>query len=366
LAYVGTYTNHGKGIYLFEVNPSTGALTQIKVFSGISNPSWLAIDPNKRFLYAANEDFSPPDDTVSSFSIDPSNGDLTLLNVASAQGIGPAHLSVHPSGKYVFVANYGSGNVAVLPVLGNGALGAATDVKQDADACVPGPCPVGPSTAQSQEAPKGSFAISGHDAPHAHMIQSDPAGNFVLVNDLGLDLTQIWKFNANTGTLSDPKTFPSSPGAGPRHFAFHPNGRWFYSLNEEASTLAFMIYDATTGSLSPISEISTLPARFRGTNFTSEVIVSADGRYVYAANRLHDTIAIFSIDGTGAPTLVEEESTLGDYPRNCNIDPTGKFLYVCNHRGDSITTFRIDGGGRHLKFTGEYTAVGSPAVIIFL
>ena len=169
-----------------------------------------------------------------------------------------------------------------------------------------------------------------------------------------------------TGTLSDPKTVASSLGAGPRHFVFHPNGRWFYSLNEEASTLAFMVYDATTGSLSPVSEISTLPAGFVGTNFTSEVIVSKDGRFVYALNRLHDTIAIFSIDGTGTPTLVGEESTLGDYPRNCNIDPTGNFLYACNHRADNITTFRVDGNGRHLKFTGKYTPVGSPAIIIFL
>jgi 6-phosphogluconolactonase len=373
-AYVGCYTPNGQGIYLFEMNPANGNLTQIKVFQGTDtplvstmNPSWLAFDPQKKYLYAGNEISNFGGTTsgaVSAFAVDRSNGDLTFLNSVSSQGSGPAHLSVDPSGRYVLVANYGGGNVAVLPIQSDGSLGNATDVKNDADVCTPSPCPVGPTRAQ--KAPPGSFAISGHDRPHAHMIQTDPAGNFVIVSDLGLDLTIIWKFDKATGTLSDPKTFPTSPGAGPRHFAFHPNGRWFYSLNEEASTLDFMIYDARHGSLQPVEEISTLPSKFVGTNFTSEVIVSPDGRFIYAANRLHDTIAIFAIDGTGAPRLIGEEWTRADYPRSCNIDPSGNFLFVCNHRGDSITTFRIDRGGRGLKFTDRYTPVGSPAVIVFL
>jgi 6-phosphogluconolactonase len=373
-AYVGCYTPNGQGIYLFELNPANGKLTQIKVFQGTDtplvstrNPSWLAFDPQRKYLYAGNEisDFGgTTNGAVSAFAVDRSNGDLTFLNSISSEGSGPAHLSVDPSGRYVLVANYGGGNVAVLPIQSDGSLGSATDVKNDADACGPSPCPLGPMRAQ--KAPPGSFAISGHDRPHAHMIQTDPAGNFVIVSDLGLDLTIIWKFNREAGTLSDPKTFPTSPGAGPRHFAFHPNGRWFYSLNEEASTLDFMIYDARRGSLEPVEEVSTLPSNFVGTNFTSEVIVSHDGRFIYAANRLHDTIAIFAIDGTGAPKLIGEEWTRADYPRNCNIDPSGNFLFVCNHRGDSITTFRIDGHGRRLRFTGQYTPVGSPAVIVFL
>src|SRR6266540_4198493 len=192
LAYVGTYTNHGEGVYLFRMDPRTGVLTQLKVFTGISNPSWLAIHPSKMYLYAVNENFTP-NDTVTAFSVNPFNGDISQINVVSSQGSGPAHLSVHPSGKYVLVANYGSGNIAVLPILANGALGGAVDVKNDADACVPGPCPVGP--VKAQKAPPGSFAISGHDAPHAHMVASDPAGKYVMVNDLGLDLTIIWKFD---------------------------------------------------------------------------------------------------------------------------------------------------------------------------
>jgi 6-phosphogluconolactonase (cycloisomerase 2 family) len=362
-AYVGTYTNHGQGIYLFHMNPSTGGLRQIKVFTGISNPSWLAIHPNKKYLYAANEDFSPPIDTISAFAIDQTNGDLSLLNMRSAEGYGPAHISVHPAGKHLLVSNYGSGDIAVLPINPNGSLGNATDARDDVDACVPA-CPVGPPNAA--KAPPGSFAISGHDAPHAHMIESDPNGNFVLVNDLGLDLTIIWKFDENSGTLSDPKTVPSSPGAGPRHFAFHPNGRWFYSLNEEASTLAFMIYNPNNGSLNPVAEISTLPPAFVGTNFTSEVILSHDGNFVYCANRLHDTIAIFEVLGNGLPKRIGEIWTRGDYPRNIAIDPTGQFMFACNHRGDAITSFRIEDGGSKLTFTGKYTPVGSPAIITFL
>ena len=374
LAYVGCYTPNGQGIYLFEVNPARGHLTQLKVFQGTDtplvstrNPSWLAFDPLKKYLYAGNEIANFGGTTsgaVSAFAVDQSNGDLTFLNSVSSEGSGPAHLSVDPSGRYVLVANYGGGNVAVLPIQSDGSLRNATDVKNDADACVPGPCPVGPTRAQN--APPGSFAISGHDSPHAHMIQTDPAGNFVIVSDLGLDLTISWKFDKAAGTLSDPKTFSSSPGAGPRHFAFHPSNPWFYSLNEEASTLDFMIYDATVGSLQSVEEVSTLPSNFVGTNFTSEVIISPNGRFIYVANRLHDTIAIFAIDGTGAPKLIGEEWTRADYPRHCNIDPSGNFLFVCNHRGDSITMFRIDSGGRRLRFTGQYTPVGSPAVIVFL
>jgi 6-phosphogluconolactonase (cycloisomerase 2 family) len=198
------------------------------------------------------------------------------------------------------------------------------------------------------------------------MIESSPDGKFVLANDLGLDRTIVWKFDSTSGTLSNPKSFPSSAGAGPRHFVFHPNGRWFYSLNEEASTLAFMTYNAAIGSLNAVAEVPTLPAAFVGTNFTSEVIISKDGKYLYCANRLHDTIAVFAIQANGVPQRLNEIATRGDYPRNIAIEPTGNFMYACNHRGDAITTFRILDGGSRLSFTGQYTPVGSPAIITFL
>jgi 6-phosphogluconolactonase len=378
LAYVGTYTPNGQGIHRFQVDLTTGALTQPKIFPSTTNPSWIAFDPTHNFLYAGNEisNFSgTTTGSVTAYSVNQSNGDLTALNTVTSGGSGPAHLSVDPLGKFVFVANYGGGNVAVIPIQANGSLANPTDVVNDTTACSPA-CALGPTHAA--KAPPGSFAISGHDAPHAHMIQADPAGNYVIANDLGLDLTIVWKLDRTTGKLTNHQKVPSSAGAGPRHFAFHPNGRWFYSINEEASTLTFMTYDAATGTLTPQTEISTLPRAFVGTNFTSEVIVSRDGRFVYGCNRLHDTVAIFAVDGSGRPALIGEEWTRGDYPRNCNIDPTGNYLYACNHRGDSVTIFRINDSGRnddgkhddghhgHLRFTGQYVPVGSPAVITFL
>ena len=376
LAYVGCYTPNGLGIYLFRVE-TNGDLTQLQVFTtpnpspysvSATSPSWLALDPAKNFLYAGNEIGNFAGGTtgaISAFKINKTNGELTFLNSVSSGGNGPAHHSVDPSGKFVLVANYGGGNVSVIPILGDGSLGPPTDVQQDVTTCTPAPCTMGPNNAA--KAPPGSFARSGHDRPHAHMIQTDPSGNFAISTDLGLDITIVWQFDRIEGRLLSPKTFPTSVGAGPRHFAFHPNGRWFYLLNEESSTLAFMNYDARNGSLSsPVSEISTLPKTFVGTNFTSELMVSPNGNFIYAANRLHDTIAIFTIDGSGRPELVGEEWTRGDYPRSFNIDPSGSFMYVCNQRSDAIVTFRIDGGGRNLTFRDQYTPVGNPAIIVFL
>jgi 6-phosphogluconolactonase (cycloisomerase 2 family) len=200
------------------------------------------------------------------------------------------------------------------------------------------------------------------------MIQSDPVGRFVLASDLGLDQILIWKFDAQKGTLSpnDPGVVALPPGDGPRHFAFHPNGQWLYSLQEEASTLVLFHYDSTRGVLAAKQSVSTLPAGFTGTSFTSEVMVSPDGRFVYAANRLHDTIAVFSVGAGGILTYSGEVSTQGDYPRSFDIDPTGNFLYACNQRSDAIATFYVNRNTGNLTFTGRYTPVGTPAAIIFL
>ena len=374
LAYVGCYTPNGLGICLFRVE-GDGALTPIKAFTtpnpsptsvSATNPSWLAFDPSKTHLYVANEidNFNGTSaGAVSAFSIDPANGHLTFLNTVSSEGAGPAHLSVHPSGTYVLVSNYGGGNCAVISILPDGSLGSATDVQADVNTCTRTPCQVGPTIAAN--APSGSFARSGHDAPHAHMIESDPAGNYAIATDLGLDIVIVWTFDRTTGRLLAPKTFPTSPGAGPRHFAFHPNGVWFYLLNEESSTLAFMRYNAATGSLQLIDEASTLPNGFVGTSFTSAIMVSQNGSFIYAANRLHDTIAIFKIGRNGRPELIDEEWTRGDYPRSFKIDPTGRYMYVCNQRSDAVTTFKVVGNGRRLRFANRYTPVGSPASIIF-
>lgn len=370
-AYAGTYSSpqgpegskgYGQGIYLFEMNPQTGALAQRQVFTDDSNPSWLALHPSRKYLYAANETNTfegLPSGSVSAFLVDRVTGRLARLNTVSSQGAGPAHLSVHPSGKYVLVANYAGGTLAVLPVQPNGGLGAATDVKKDQGS---------PGLAHASSASPGSFAISGHDRPHAHMVQSDPSGRFVLSTDLALDKIFVWRFDLQNGKLSpNEPPFVSLPsGDGPRHFTFHPNGRWVYSLQEESSTIAVFEYDGQAGRLSPKQTLSTLPKAFAGTNFTSEIVAAADGKFVYAANRLHDTIARFSVGAMGDLTYAGETWTRGDYPRSFSIDPSGNFLYTCNQRSDAIDVFMVNRETGDLAFTGQYTPVGTPAMLVFL
>jgi 6-phosphogluconolactonase len=371
LAFVGTYSSpqgpegakgRGQGIYVLGMDPGTGSLKQREVTVNGSNPSCLALANSKSCLYSANEvgNYGGANSgSVSAYAIDRSSGHLTLLNTVSSEGAGPAHLSIHPSGKYVLAANYAGGTVAVLPVQKSGQLGSATDVVQSQGV-------VGPERARS--APAGSFAISGHDKPHAHMIQADAGGRFVFASDLGLDRIFIWKFDVENGKLitHNPGSVAFPPGDGPRHFTFHPNGRWFYSLQEEGSTLVVFDYDSTRGILTEKQTLSSLPPGFAGTNFTSEVMVSADGKFLYAANRLHDSIAWFPISVTGTLAFGGEEWTRGDYPRSFSVDPTGNFLYSCNQRADAITAFRVNRNTGALSFTGKYTPIGTPSMMVFL
>jgi 6-phosphogluconolactonase (cycloisomerase 2 family) len=377
LAYVGTFSSplrdtlptqvdlppgNGRGIHLFRVERETGALTPAGVHEMGTSPSHLAVNAARTRLYSANETDRVGKDkegTVSAFAIGRDDGKLKLLNTVRSGGAGPTYLSIHPSGRFVLVANYFGGSIAVLPILDDGGLGEATDVKAPTGK-------VGPTTAT--HAAKGSFAISGHDRTHAHMIQADPAGRFVLHADLGLDRILVWKFDDSKGTLTanDPPAVALPPGDGPRHFHFHPNGRWLYSIQEEGSTVVRFDYDATTGRLTSRQTVSTLPAGFAGSNFCSEILVSADGRFVYAGNRLHDSIAIFSLGTDGALKYVGEEWTRGNYPRSFALDPTGAFLFCCNQRSDNVTVFRVDRKSGGLDFTGHYAPVGNPSCIAFL
>lgn len=365
-AFIGTYGPNGQGIYRVTLDPSSGRLSEAVLAAPAANPSWLTFDRTRQVLYACNEitDFNGgTTGSVSAYAVE-GGGNLRLLNTVSSGGGAPVHLSVHTGGRFAFVANYAGGNVAVLRLAPNGSLLGTSVVQADASACGAAACTLGPDHAQL--APPGSFAISGHDAPHAHMVQSDPAGRFVIANDLGLDRTIVWTFDSANGLLLNPRTTPSSAGAGPRHFAFDPSGRWFYSLNEESSTLCVMAYDASTGNLSVEQELSALPAGYAGTSFASEIVVAPDGRHLYCMNRLHDSIAIFRIDGSsGRAQLVGEEWTRGSYPRSCSVDPSGRFLYVCNQRSDHVAAFRVMPEGR-LQFSGQYTAVGTPAMIAFV
>lgn len=368
LAYVGTYTGavgaggNGDGIYLFEMNPVTGELSGKTLAAKTPNPSWIAIHPSRKYLYAVNEvaDFHGSSGSVSAFAIHQSTGQLSALNTVNSEGAGPAYLSLDASGRYAFVANYAGGSIAVLPILPDGTLGSAVDIRRDNSFI---------GSTQATNAPQGSFAISGHDAPHAHMIATDPQNKFVLATDLGQDRIYSYRFNSTTGKLApaEPAPFVSVPsGDGPRHFAFHPNGHWLYTIQEESSTITFFFYNTATGQLTARQTLSSLPPGFAGSSFASEILVSPGGNTLYAANRLHDTIAVFSIDANGKLKRIGETSTLGDYPVQCRISPDGNFLYACNRRGDNITTFRIQRGTGLLAFTGQYTPVGSPASITFM
>ena len=367
-AYVGSYTSavdggaNGEGIYLFKVDFRTGELSQPKLAVKTRNPSWICIHPSKKYLYAINEitDFNGSNGSVTAFSIDHESGGLTLLNSVSSEGAGPAHMSLDAFGKFVFVANYLGGSITVLPILADGMLGSAVDTHRDTDSI---------GSKHASDAPGGSFAVSGHDSPHAHMIAPDPYNKFVLATDLGQDRIYVYRFDSATGrmTASEDAPFVSLPsGDGPRHFAFHPNGHWLYALQEESSTITFFLYDPVRGSLAAQKTISTLPAGFAGTSFASEIQVSPDGRFLYSANRLHDSISVCSIAADGSLKHVDEVSTMGDYPRHFQFGPAGDFLYVCNQRSDCITSFKVRRDTGTLLFTGQYTSVGSPAFITFL
>ncbi|HUV68431.1 MAG TPA: lactonase family protein [Terracidiphilus sp.] len=367
-AYAGTYTSavdggaNGEGIYLFEMDTHTGELSNRKLVAQTPNPTWIVIHPSRKYLYTINEvtNYQGGSGSVTAFAIDTPTGDLTFLNTVSSEGAGPAHMSLDAQGRFAFVANYAGGTIAVLPILAGGLLGAAVDVHSDTGAL---------GSKHAADAPRGSFAISGHDHPHAHMIAPDPKNKFVLATDLAQDRIYVYKFDGATGKLTPAKSAPFAAlpsGNGPRHFAFHPNGHWLYLIQEESSTIAFFHYDPATGALVEQQTISALPTRFAGTSFASEIAVSPDGKFLYSANRLHDTIAICAISEDGRLNLIRETSTLGDYPRHFRIDPSGNFLYVCNQKSDCITSFRRNRETGLLTFTGQYTPAGSPAILIFL
>ena len=377
IAYVGTFSSplrdtlptqvdlppgNGRGIHRFSVDRTTGALTAVGITELGTSPSSLVLNAAGTRLYSANETDRVGADkqgSVSAFAIDRRDGALELLSTMRSGGAGPTYVSLHPGGRHLLIANYFGGSVAVLPVRADGTLGEPSDVKVDAGT-------VGPKRAT--HAPPGSFAFSGHDRTHAHMIQADPSGRFVLHVDLGLDRIFVWKFDAERGALTpaDPPSVALPPGDGPRHFHFHPNGRWLYSIQEEGSTVVLFDYDAATGRLTERQTISSLPPGFAGSNFCSGILVSSDGRHVYAGNRLHDSIGIFSVGANGELTFVADEWTRGNYPRSFAFDPAARFLYCCNQRADVVTVFRVDREKGSLTFTGHYQPVGNPSSMAFL
>jgi 6-phosphogluconolactonase len=361
-AYVGTYTPNGGGIYLFRVDRATTALMQMQVVDDIKNPSWLAINPAQTRLYAISEIDNyqgAHDGAVVTYAIDPASMQLTRLSAVGSSGTSPAHVSVHPSGKLVFVANYGGGNVAVFPVAADGTLGPASDVRPS----------VGPRHhARAIDDPPGQFAVSDHDSPHLHMVAADPTGQFVIANDAGLDLTLIWRLDAQGGRLlpAEAPVLVAPPGSAPRHFAFHPSGKYFYNLYEHDARVVVYDYDGSRGAMRLKQSVSTLPAHFAGSNLASGIVISPDGRFLYVGNRLHSSIAIFSIAADGQLRTAYETWTHADSPRSIAMDPSGEIMFSCNQRSDSLTSFRINPASGALAFTGRFEAVGSPAVMVAL
>jgi 6-phosphogluconolactonase (cycloisomerase 2 family) len=361
-AYVGTYTPNGGGIYLFRVDRASGALTQIQVVDDIRNPSWLALNPGQTRLYAISEidNFDgKKNGAVVSYAVDADNLRLTRLGAVSSAGAAPTYVSVHPSGRFAFAANFGGGTVAVFPVAANGALSDASDVRPSVGAH---------HRARAVDDPPGQFANSDHDGPHPHMVASDPSGQFVIANDAGLDLTLVWRFDAQAGRLlpAEAPVIAAPSGSAPRHFVFHPNGRVFYNLYEHDAKVVVYDYDGATGRMRHKQTISAAPQKFAGSILSSAIRMTMDGHFLYVANRLHSGLSAFAVAADGQLRMIADTWVHADSPRSIAIDPGGDLLFSCNQKGDSITSFRINASNGTLQFTGRYEPLGSPAFITLL
>ncbi|WP_213990890.1 lactonase family protein [Sodalis sp. dw_96] len=362
-AYVGTYNPNGEGVYRFDFNGKTGALTQRTLVSQLPNQAQMVAARDGKTLFIGNEIDNyngGKHGAVAAYHIDPRDGSLNLINQVDSQGAGPVFLSLTPKGDHLLVANYISGLVATFPIDSDGKLGEAGASRQDS-----GPAGAGKPAAATE----GSFAISDHNGPHAHMIAADPSGKYVFSTDLGLDRIYQWKLNDATGALeaNDPPFInASSAGAGPRHFVFHPNGKVVFLINEEASVLTSYRFDKEKGTLTQLHSLSSLPANFKGTNFAAGIVLSQDGRRLYVANRLHNSISQINVTGEGVMTWGGETWTRGDYPRTLTMSPDGKYIFAMNQRSDNITRFRIAAGSGKLAFVDDYVPVGSPSQMVLV
>ncbi|WP_449554831.1 lactonase family protein [Lelliottia amnigena] len=352
-AWVGTYNPNGEGLYRLTVDPQTGALDHKTLVSKLPNAAQLTVSHDGKTLYLASE---VEQGVVQALRIG-DNGELSALNQVASGGAGPVYLSLTPNGRHLLVANYVSGTIAVLPVKSDGSLGEATDTHQDQGE---------PGAAKPDAAVEGSFAISDHNGPHAHMIAADRSGKFVFSTDLGLDRIYQYRFDDRSGKLTpnDPPFInASSKGAGPRHFVFTPKGDGLWLINEEASTLTHYSLDSVSGTLKEGKTISALPKGYKGTSFAAGLVLSHDGKQLYVANRLHNSIAHFTVTADGTLTHQDDVWTRGDYPRTLTLDNQGRWLYVMNQRSDNITRFRVEPDGK-LRFEPDYTPVGSPSQMV--
>ncbi len=349
--YVGTYTGgESQGIYVSDLDVQTGQVSTAVLAAKSDNPSFVAIHPTGRYLYAVNEtsNFAGAKiGSLSAFAIDRDTGQLKLLNQVPSGGTAPCHLVVDAMGRSVLTANYGGGNVSVTEIRDDGSLGKQTSFHQH----------------------QGSSVNPGRQkGPHAHSINLDAANRFAFAADLGLDQVVAYRFDNSALTLSRTNNDLSvAAGAGPRHFSFHPSGRYAYVINELANTIDVLGYDPHTGVLKSMQTVSTLPSDFNATSHTAEVVVHPTGQFVYGSNRGHDSIAVFSVDSdSGKLSQVEIESTGGKTPRNFAIDPSGRYLLAENQSSNTIVIFRIDPRTGKLGSTGQSVEVPSPVCVRFV
>jgi 6-phosphogluconolactonase len=355
LVYVGTYTEEGsksKGIYAFRYDAATAQVTPLGLAVETTNPSFVALHPNGKFLYAVNEVGTykgPNSGGVSAFAIDKATGKLTFLNELPSRGADPCYITVDKTGKYVLVANYTGGSVIVYPILADGRLGEASAFVQH----------TGHGTDPQRQ-----------EGPHAHFIDLSPDNRFAFVADLGLDELLVYKFDSAKGSLTpnDPPFAKLDPGSGPRHFALRPDGNFAYVVSEMKGTVTVFANDARTGTLHSLQTISTLPKDYSGTIEDAEIQMHPSGNFVYASNRGEgNSIAVFAIDKSkGTLTPIEITSTQGKTPRSFEIDPTGKLLFAANQKSDNIVIFKIDPKTGKLTPTGQVLDVASPVCVKFL
>lgn len=343
LLLVGTYSKRGsEGIYTYRLDSKTGALAFVSVAKGIENPSFLAIAPGRRFVYAVAENDKG---SVAAYRFDAKTGQLTPLNTQSSEGVWPCHLEVDQTGKWCIAGNYGSGNLCLLPIGADGSLGKAVQVIQHEGK--------GPNAQRQEKA-------------HVHSVNIAANNRDVFVADLGIDQIVSYQLDAVKGKLEkgNPPFVAATPGAGPRHFAYHPKKRYAYAILELNSTIA--VYRYKDGTLSPSQVVSTLPLGYEGPNSCADLHVSPDGLFLYGSNRGHDSIVIYKIDpATGHLTLVGHEPTRGKTPRNFAIDPTGKFLLVANQESDNIQVFKRNPKNGKLRHTKHSAQVSMPVCLKF-
>jgi 6-phosphogluconolactonase (cycloisomerase 2 family) len=348
-AYVGCFTTaqrnaRGDGIHGYRVNAESGAFSPIQRVDNLVNPSFLILSADQRFLYSSHGD----ENYASAFAVDKGTGQITRLGQADTGGTNGAHLALHGSGRFLVVANYASGSVAVLPVLQDGRLGDKIQVSE-------------------LHAPPGPHRTE-QNSPHPHEIVFDPSGHFVLVPDKGADRVWVFRFDAAAGKISPTEQgfVKTRAGSGPRHLAFHPRIPVVWVLNEINSSATTYGWDAERGSLQPLQIVPTLPPDFTGNSTAAEIAVSADGRYVYCSNRGHDSVVIYSSNPqTGLLTAIDWVPAQGKSPRFISFDPERRFLYAAGEQSDKITVFRADSGTGRLSGTGISVENASPVTIAF-